>query len=466
IASAPVNSPYSSYYGSSVAPATYNAPTYGTYNMPLTGSTQTLPLATPPRRTFGSGLSRFFNSLLGRNTNYVTSYYQAPITYYRPMTGIDPATGTTVTVQQPCSSYVQQLQRVPYNSFLPLDAGTTPLLTSPDACSNPMMIGGVSSQTVLPYSSTPGSFAPPSNIVGQVGGEVPLGEYGVSPIPTEFPEAGYPNSAPLTGGSSSDPTLNAPDAADRVPMAPPELKSEKPAADTPDDSATTEAETPRSYFNEFYGDDVYPYGKLNPSYNDNDNADKESGESNPPAGPAIRLDPPVTNIFQNRQQQLTTSTPPPVKSLDNVPHETIQNYSTLRPIGGPADRQDQQLGLSAPLQQPDDDVINAPRTIQPPSTRTFQAPPLPAPSQRGPDPSALFRNTESSASSRSPAPNRVSVPVREATTRHQNVRQVAAWDELPRLPAPRANSSNPVATPSTRPASPVKRDNSDWRPAP
>lgn len=73
----------------------------------------TTPAYTAPRPT--GGLARFFGSLLG--TNYRSSYYAAPITYYRPATSIDPITGTTVTVQQPCDSYVQQLQRTPYTGF-------------------------------------------------------------------------------------------------------------------------------------------------------------------------------------------------------------------------------------------------------------------------------------------------------------------------------------------------------------
>ncbi|MEM0926568.1 MAG: hypothetical protein AAGJ83_11060, partial [Planctomycetota bacterium] len=105
-------------YSAYSAPVTPSIPAYAQtgYTTSLQPVPQTLPL-NQPRWTFGSGLRRFFNSLLGRETNYVSSYYRAPITYYRPTTTIDPRLGTTVTVQQPCSSYVQQLQRVPYNSF-------------------------------------------------------------------------------------------------------------------------------------------------------------------------------------------------------------------------------------------------------------------------------------------------------------------------------------------------------------
>lgn len=75
--------------------------------------------ATPIR----SGLARFFGSLLG--TGYRSSYYRAPITYYRPATSIDPLTGATVTVQQPCASTVNQLQRTPMTTFSPVVGGAS-----------------------------------------------------------------------------------------------------------------------------------------------------------------------------------------------------------------------------------------------------------------------------------------------------------------------------------------------------
>ena len=44
---------------------------------------------------------------------YASQYYQAPTTYYRPVTSFDPRLGTTVTTLQPCTSYQYQAQRVP-----------------------------------------------------------------------------------------------------------------------------------------------------------------------------------------------------------------------------------------------------------------------------------------------------------------------------------------------------------------
>ncbi|QDV46630.1 hypothetical protein Enr13x_65390 [Stieleria neptunia] len=452
---------YTSNYPTGVAPVTYNAAP-ATY-APL------VPVGPQPPRRFGSGLARFFNSLLGRNTNYTTSYYRAPITYYRPATMVDPTTGTTVTVQQPCSSYVQQLQRVPYNSSLPLQPGTTTLQTSPGACSTPML-GNTSPSSSFPLAGTPGSFAPPSSGIGQVGGQFAPGAPGITTIPSTMPDAGYPNAAPLTGGASGNATGNA----DDDPVGRPELESGRPPLNGSSNAAPSDnGYLDDSYDTDGYGDDLYPYGNTpsDPGQSDGDAADD-------PNRPAIQLDPPVTRQMRtpdpsgrfSHSEQFTTRTPPSMAKPLSPPASDSESgesqLSTLRPIGvpsgpptmtGPMSLTNPQAG-TAPSREP------APtrRVVQPPSTQPFQAPPLPAPSARGADPSALFRNTESSASSRSTTRPRVSVPVREATTRHQNVRQVAAWDDTAWEETTPAITTTP-ATPR-RPA-PVQRDSGGWLPA-
>ena len=212
-------SSYVANYPSSVAPVAYAA----------SPSTTVLPLASTQPRPFGSGLRRFFNSLLGRNTNYVTSYYRAPITYYRPLSTVDPVSGTTVTVQQPCSSYVQQLQRIPYNSFLPLGQSTVlPTQVTPGGCPSSLGLA-----TSLPPTSTPGTFAPPAGAIGQVGGMAyPGAPSGITTIPSIIPDAStpgasFPNTAPLTGqsamgGSDADP-------ADLQNIPKPEIEAQRPS---------------------------------------------------------------------------------------------------------------------------------------------------------------------------------------------------------------------------------------------
>ncbi len=450
---------YTSNYPSNVAPVTYNAP--ATTYAPATYA-PLVPVGPQPPRRFGSGLARFFNSLLGRNTNYVTSYYQAPITYYRPASIVDPTTGTTVTVQQPCSSYVQQLQRVPYNSSFPLQPGTTTLPTDPGACSTPML-GSTSPTSSFPLAGTPGSFAPPPSGIGQVSGQFAPGDPGITTIPSTMPDSDYPNAAPLTGGS--------PRTGDDAPLSQPRLESNRPELNGSANSAASDDGYLDDSYDNGYSDDLYPYGN-----SASDPGQTESDGADDPNRPAIQLDPPVTRHMQTapdpsgrfrHSQQLTTQTPPSMAKPLSPPESDSSGsqLSTLRPIGVPAGPPT----MTGPMEPTNRSADTAPnhepaptgRVVQPPSTQPFQAPPLPAPSARGADPSALFRNTESSASSRSTTRPRVSVPVREATTRHQNVRQVAAWEDTAWEEATPALKATPA--PPQRPA-PVQRDSGGWLP--
>ncbi|TWU37018.1 hypothetical protein [Novipirellula artificiosorum] len=169
-------------------PATAGPPLYPVNSQPASG-----------------GLSRFFGSLFG--TNYQTSYYSAPVTYYRPVTSVDPITGATVTTQQGCSSYEQQLQRTPYASL-----GNTP------------------PTTVLPPSLGYGGTS--YGAVGQAGALGSPYDRSVVPIPATGstpsaygPSTGYTpqnntpqNNTPLMGTPSTTPS-------DAAPMSQPQLNS-------------------------------------------------------------------------------------------------------------------------------------------------------------------------------------------------------------------------------------------------
>lgn len=50
-------------------------------------------------------------------TVYRTRWNRVPVTYYRPVANIDPATGTAVTCMRPCTSYQWQVQRVPVTTY-------------------------------------------------------------------------------------------------------------------------------------------------------------------------------------------------------------------------------------------------------------------------------------------------------------------------------------------------------------
>ncbi len=198
--------------------------------------------STPPPQP--SGLSRFFGSHLG--TNYRSSYYRAPITYYRPVAAVNPVTGALVTVQQACTSNVQQLQRTPYTGFLPAQAGPPqsstgcPTAGCPTAgCPTPgcPAPGCPTAQPVYGNSVQPNfgtTFAPPSG-VGQVGGITAPAGTGIAPIPTVAPQVNVPptyapNTAPLRGAPSAA-------GGDLAPMDAPQLQ--RPSIDRPAPPPTT-----------------------------------------------------------------------------------------------------------------------------------------------------------------------------------------------------------------------------------
>ena len=211
-------------------------------------ATQVAPLYAPtvPQRR---GLGRFFGSLLG--TNYRSSYYRAPVTYYRPATTVDPISGTTVTVQQPCTSYAQQLQRTPYSSLQ--GPTVTPMPAAP-GCSTPTY-----GSTITTPSAPPGFGTPVPSGIGQASATVPpsSGSFTV-PIPSTAPtpSAGYygqgefaPNRAPLTGAPGSQPSTE-----DRSPVGQPEILNRPPSFDNgyrtqpaPNSSDTNESK-PKSYW--------------------------------------------------------------------------------------------------------------------------------------------------------------------------------------------------------------------------
>ena len=171
--------------------------------------------AAPPAPKREGCLSRFCSKLFG--TGYTTSYYRAPVTYYRPVTTMNPATGTMVTVQQPCTSYEQQVQRNPFTTVLPAN-NTTPINNCQPGCPCPP---GVNACNTIPSYNQSATFGQPAPIsqtpysgIGQAGA-LGTGDYQAMPIPA-IPPAGAmgtqptnPNLSPLTG---PPPTLAPPTA--------------------------------------------------------------------------------------------------------------------------------------------------------------------------------------------------------------------------------------------------------------
>ncbi|MEM6777779.1 MAG: hypothetical protein AAF670_08985 [Planctomycetota bacterium] len=219
--------------------ATTSNPYYGTGNIyPSTGLPPVAAMrpalaptaAVTPQPSFATpirtGLSRFFSSLLG--TGYRSAYYTAPVTYYRPATAIDPLSGTTVTMQQPCTSTVQQLQRTPFSTLMPAGGATV----AQPGCSTlpiPSSYGGYAPSSlggVAPSmgSASMGDLQPlsppslPSTTVSPSASFYPSDSNVLSAPSTSHPQS---NLAPLTGEIRSP--------SDVAPMAAPQLESARPA---------------------------------------------------------------------------------------------------------------------------------------------------------------------------------------------------------------------------------------------
>lgn len=205
-------------------------------------------VAAPPKKC--CGLSRFFGSCFGK-TNYQTTYYRAPITYYRPVTSVDPCSGQTVTVQQPCTSTVQQIQRTPYNSLFgqtsPAPATVTPMTTTPMTTtpSTPMTVTPAPKSDCgsCGSSSAPSQYMGPSvtttppvgSGVGQTGAITSPSDQSVMPIPSTGPNYGSGGATqPLQGGSGGGDLQRIPQP--RLESARPPLQPSEPAKREVEDS--------------------------------------------------------------------------------------------------------------------------------------------------------------------------------------------------------------------------------------
>jgi len=152
---------------------------------PSTMAFNGMPLALPPAAMAPpaqpSASSSWFGKMLG--SDYQTSYYGVPTTTYRPVTQIDPTTGAMVTVQQPCTSTTQQVQRSPYASLQPAQTAPAVPYYGEATCGNEP-----------PRYAPPSSYGAPSPFQPQAG-YPPVGNYsqpsGVSQATAIAPSNGY-----------------------------------------------------------------------------------------------------------------------------------------------------------------------------------------------------------------------------------------------------------------------------------
>jgi len=182
------------------AAAAYQAPASGLVPVPpattgLSHPMQTTPL--PPT----SGTGGFMGTVLG--TAYQTNYNNVPTTVYRPVQQVDPRTGQTVIVQQPCATTTQQVQRMPYGQFQ--QAPVVPTAPYGEATcgtegfSNMAPAAGTALPPTAAYPQYPpqaysqpttaGGYAAPTNGSGvaQTSAMTAPGTYGAAPIPSTIP---------------------------------------------------------------------------------------------------------------------------------------------------------------------------------------------------------------------------------------------------------------------------------------
>lgn len=436
-----------------------------------------------PERNFAtpirSGLARFFDSLLG--TGYRTSYYTAPITYYRPATTIDPVSGTTVTVQQPCASTVQQIQRTPYATLEPHSVGSAYPSNTLQPCggtgcaSDPSMgygaapIASTISPSTIPSTANPsaanqyggmsgfdanGSVGigsdyqplsqpalPPSNYSGRpdLSTTYPSydsnGQYGSSfsnPSSNLSPLTGM-DSFPSSGDDYRFPDQDStPSASDRQPLRAPELQDARSASPRQDadeayrqgyEAARAEIEERRE-------------SQLQGNY-DSYQPETESSQR-PPVRSQYQLDPPANS---RPSTEPSSNGDPLQRSRYEIERDqrdlrelTTQNengngsWPRVRPIPAPENYRNPFAGATAPVSRDVGPPANSPTPSTAPATDSLKAPDLlPA----LPPPATQF-NSNYERPTRFQNQTRLSVPVREASLQGSPSHRTA--------PEPKANA--------------------------
>lgn len=208
-------------------------------------------------------------------TAYRTSWIQVPVTVYRPITAIDPATGRPVTVVQPCTATAWQAQRIPVSgqSFLsryqPLPVSTPPgaVVAAPPGvvacpggvCPAPVGAGTMPAAPVyaapqpgtslpgttlspMPPTANPAMPAPPSQ-PSYLGAPARVAPGGASATPADRAPTLGPNEGVIPGSTNyppqRDPYQASPLNVPPPPYIPPPPSSSFPGASAPSSPAPT-----------------------------------------------------------------------------------------------------------------------------------------------------------------------------------------------------------------------------------
>lgn len=243
-----------------IAPQPF-APTTTYYNMQPGALPTTQPVTQPPTGYYTPAPSKPACPSCQRPvtvnyapyTTYRTTWIQVPVTVYRPVSGIDPATGRPVTIVQPCQTTQWQVQRVPvsgpftsmyralpvsgYQTVAPAYYQGAPCVVAPAAAvapgmtySAPAAVPGAASYPAAPATSYPAGTYPggsypaapsvPSNVVPATpipnGGGTTIPGGGLQPADRapslnpgglNYPPATDPYSSGSTPSPSNDSTI-------------------------------------------------------------------------------------------------------------------------------------------------------------------------------------------------------------------------------------------------------------------
>jgi|GEM_PF-2882987 len=195
------------------------------YAAPAGTTVQTYPGVPAASPGFFGGLSRFFGGMFG--TGYSTSYYAAPVTYYRPVTTVDPSTGATTIVQRPCTSSEYLMQRTPITTCYPNTSG---IASTSSSCCGPAPATTVYNPYAPAMGTTlvpdAGSMSAYGTSAGPWAAGVSGGNYPADLAPVGQPQLGattLPQSqsiAPYPAQSSAMPPLPSPPSPTWAPLNP------------------------------------------------------------------------------------------------------------------------------------------------------------------------------------------------------------------------------------------------------
>lgn len=353
---APAPTGYSSYYGTA-APATSF---YGTGNVyPAAAAPVSYAAAYRGQSVVAEPVYR--GGLLGWlfGTNYRTRAYPAQVTYYRPQTVLNPATGAANVVQQPCTSTQYQIQRTPYAGLQP--ATTAPLGGMAPAAACPAPVNGV------PNGVPSGAPA----YGGTTGGNPDTGTF--VPQPTLPPAGGQTSTMPPT---QSAPTYETYPSYDRYESSSPTPLEGPPPTTTPLPEDEDEVPMTRPELDDYPSSSSYtPAPKvqsMRPMYPASRN-DPPSSYARPiPAPPTTWQDPAAGKRDRDAEREVESFADPRARTAQRRPRWDVKliSWTDDQPAQGQQARQQTRASQSRTSQTRTSQSrarmeLNAPRQLPP-----------------------------------------------------------------------------------------------------